>query len=97
MTPEQKRDFWQQHFDTWPQSGLTQRGYCDQHGLKLSTFTYWRQRLVESRTPSKLIPVDVVTSRAVVALSAGGVRLEVPASLLAEVLPVVWRCLHEAA
>lgn len=29
----------------WPRSGLTQRVYCERHGIALSTFSYWRRRL----------------------------------------------------
>lgn len=95
MTPEQKRDFWQDHFDAWKQSGLTRGEYCRQHDLKLSTFGYWRQRLGAPKRTGKLIPVQVATNATVV-IGAGGVRLEVPAALLDEVLPVVLRAVREA-
>jgi len=30
---------------TWQQSGKTQAAYCEQQGLNLKTFAYWRHRL----------------------------------------------------
>lgn len=36
---------WQQHIEAWQQGNLTQAQYCEQNGLKLPTFSYWRGRL----------------------------------------------------
>ena len=29
------------HIDQWKQSGLSQKSYCEQHGLVLHQFVYW--------------------------------------------------------
>lgn len=33
----------------WPESGETQRRYCDRHGIALSTFSYWRSRIAREK------------------------------------------------
>jgi TetR/AcrR family transcriptional regulator, hemagglutinin/protease regulatory protein len=42
---ESKAKRWQQHIEAWQQGNLTQAQYCEQNGLKLPTFSYWRGRL----------------------------------------------------
>jgi len=42
--------FWQDHVTTWQASNLTQKAYCEAHGLRYSTFGYWVRKL---RTPSE--------------------------------------------
>jgi transposase len=39
------RAFWRSHFDVWRLSGLTQRDYCERHGLSLKSFGNWRAQL----------------------------------------------------
>lgn len=42
---EERRQFWQGHIAGWENSGLKQVEYCRRHGLKWSSFHYWRKRL----------------------------------------------------
>lgn len=44
-TAGQKKRFWREHVERWTRGGLTQRDYCQQHGLAMSTFQLWRRRL----------------------------------------------------
>ena len=39
-----RRKFWQKHISFWKKSGLSQRSYCLEHNLALSTFTYWHRK-----------------------------------------------------
>ncbi|HUE68077.1 MAG TPA: transposase [Candidatus Acidoferrum sp.] len=39
------RAFWRSHFEVWELSGLTQREYCERHGLNLKNFGNWRGQL----------------------------------------------------
>jgi transposase-like protein len=39
------RAFWRSHFEVWAVSGLTQRDYCERHGLSLKSFGNWRAQL----------------------------------------------------
>ena len=102
MTRLQKHADWQHHLQAWETSGLTQNAYCEQHRLKLATFTYWRARLprtdqssLSSRPTLTLVPVKraqaarhEAPARNVVLHSPGGWRLDIPADLplLAELL-----------
>ena len=35
---------WQRHVEAWRESGLSQAGYCHQHGLNRKTFSLWTRR-----------------------------------------------------
>ena len=98
MTTEQKREYWQKNIEAWKQSQLTQSEYCNQHNLSLASFGIWRTRINRSThkntisTDKKLIPVNVSRSSMRVNLYLPfGIRLEVPADALENVLPVVYR------
>ena len=41
----QKRDDWTARVQGWQVSGLSQRAYCAQAGLRFATFDYWRRRI----------------------------------------------------
>lgn len=95
MSPTEKEQFWQEHFKAWQASGLSQAEYCRQHDLKFSNFAYWRTR--NNRKRRKLMPLAVPASpseRLVLDLPHG-IRLELPAQALGEVLPTVLRTLRE--
>ena len=52
MAPTDSTDritFWQDHVTAWQVSDLTQKAYCEAHGLRYTTFGYWVRKL---RTPS---------------------------------------------
>ena len=53
-----KTRFWAAHFAAWEKSGLSQREYCRQCNLSLSTFTWWRRKLRRQEAdPLTLVPV----------------------------------------
>jgi TetR/AcrR family transcriptional regulator, hemagglutinin/protease regulatory protein len=54
---ESKQRDWQQHIAAWQHGDLTQAQYCEQHGLKLPTFCYWRSRLKSANTNTNVPPV----------------------------------------
>jgi hypothetical protein len=46
-------DAWQRHITSWQQSGLSQKAYCQQHLLGLSTFySKYRELKSDMATPS---------------------------------------------
>ena len=53
MTTSSKRElrlsYWQKHIKGWQHCNLSQRGYCQEHGLSLSSFGYWHRKLKISR------------------------------------------------
>lgn len=96
MTKAEKFQYWQQHIDNWRQSGKPQQEFCAENQLSYSTFGYWRTKLNgERKAESKWLPVHVAPSAAVAVCLPGGIRLEVPAAALADVLPVVYRAVQE--
>lgn len=40
----ERERYWQGHVDAWRTSGETQRAYCDRHGLKNHSLSYWHLR-----------------------------------------------------
>ena len=43
-----KRQAWSDHIQAQSKSGLSQKAYCRQHGLKSNQFWYWKQKLVSA-------------------------------------------------
>ena len=49
---EEKRQRWQQHIQQWKLSGLSQRTYCEEHGLTLNQFWYWQRQFGSAKSSS---------------------------------------------
>jgi hypothetical protein len=45
VVPAKKSSVWQRRIARWEQSGRTQREFCREQRLALSTFQWWRARL----------------------------------------------------
>lgn len=59
MTTRYSRSERQHHLDTWQQSGLSKKHYCQQHGVNPATFYYWLKHQQDDMTvtvPSAFIP-----------------------------------------
>jgi hypothetical protein len=56
---EQRQRYWQEHIERWRSSGMTQKDYCRQNGLKWSTFQYWKQRLRQKSSAVSLVQVSL--------------------------------------
>ena len=57
---EAVRALWRGHFEAWRLSGLTQREYCERHGLSLKSFGNWRGQLKREVWPAAM-PVGADT------------------------------------
>jgi len=44
-TQSRHHQIWQEHMNAWEKSGLSQKTYCNEQGIKLATFGLWRKRL----------------------------------------------------
>jgi len=75
FSPEQRR----RHVEQWQQSGLSQRAYCQQQGIKQSTFKNWIDRNTGRETPA-FAPVTLTEFNAtpVVIVTPDGFRIEIP-------------------
>lgn len=53
--------FYQQHFNTWKESGLSQAEYCRQNGLSRHRFGYWKRKLskTENQVEFVLLPANL--------------------------------------
>jgi len=96
MKQVDKAQFWRDHIDNWSKSGVAQRRYCEDNKLSFSSFTYWRgKQQVKKTVTNKWLPVKVTMPSSTISLILpGNIRLEVAASALAEVLPVIYRSLR---
>lgn len=62
----------------WKRSEMTQREYCERHGIPATTFDYYRRRAREQPRrpkPVRLVPVSIVSPKASAAAGAGGFTL----------------------
>jgi len=42
------RQYWQEQFERWQQSGLSKADFCRQEGLKSTAFYYWSRRFTSA-------------------------------------------------
>jgi len=89
---QRSRAQWRQLVEGWPRSGLTQRAYCERHGMSLASLRRWREIFRSERegagAPSgkrlRLVPVRLlddepcpVQGKGLTLVLSDGVRLEV--------------------
>lgn len=67
---------WRAHYEAWQQSGESQSSYCKRHGLKYSTFCYWRTQLkqVSNQAPSRFETLAVQAPQH----GSGSIRIYLP-------------------
>ena len=99
---KQKREHWQRHIQAWQASGMTQAAYCQNNGLNLKSFAYWKHRLKKQNSTTvqlvqvaspKTLPVHYSRSCALRMILDNHISIEIadefsPATL-ARVLDVV--------
>ena len=63
MSKRRSKNEWQALIDEQATSGLTQRAFCDQRGIPLATFGYWKRKLRAERCALPAEPdVDMSSS-----------------------------------
>lgn len=78
---EEKRRAWQQHIQSWQQSGFTQIAYCRRHDLKLHCFVYWRDKFVPKTKTTCSGFVELATGTGALGLPRScGLQLEINGS-----------------
>lgn len=82
-----KRGQWVKHMAEWQRSGQSQRAFCTQRGLALSTFQWWRRqakRREVAQTPPAFLPIAMGVSAVEIELrSRTRMRFEGEAALRA--------------
>jgi len=88
---------WRQHIEAWQCSGLSQGDYCAQHRINVRTFTarLSAYRKLSAADSAALIPVQIEppATAAIVFIHVQGHRLELPASMPAQWVAELLRCL----
>lgn len=60
---QNKHKFWEKHIQACANSGLSQREYCRQHSLALSSFGYWRRKIKNNITDEpRFYPLTIPTT-----------------------------------
>ncbi len=88
---------WRQHIEAWQSSGLPQVEYCTQQQINVRTFVarLCDYRKLPATDSAVLIPVHIEppATAAIVFTHAQGHRLELPASVSANWVAELFRCL----
>ena len=59
MARHKGHDFWAEQVRNWKQSGLSQRRFCQEASLALSTFHLWHRRIKEQEQATRIVAVPV--------------------------------------
>jgi hypothetical protein len=58
-----KRQYWQEHIESWKRGGLSQVEYCRLNSLRIKNFWYWKKRYSkESLEQLRFFPLALVPS-----------------------------------
>ena len=54
-----RQNFWQDQFDSWRKSGLSQSGYCRQNKIDQQLFSKWKNKLlkIKGNTESRFVRI----------------------------------------
>lgn len=87
-----KAQHWQHIIEQWRHSGLAQRKFCADNKIKISSFSYWIQklRLPEPEQNAGFIPLAISpVTNAPLTIQLGSFAIQCPANQLAEVLIIL--------
>jgi len=95
-----KRKYWQNLIDEWMDSDLTQKAFCAERGIGISSFYSWKSRLSnKDRKPlsKPFIPIEIqkqATSTSLMRiLLKTGVRIDLPINTSVDKLSSIFRLL----
>ncbi len=102
---QQKQEYWQKHITAWQSSNLSQKTYCQSHGIALATFGYWKRKLKNLNdrqvafypltVPATLPDNPVTASPASIAVHVNRFKLEIQSDFCAEQLKKVVKTLEQ--
>ena len=100
---EANRQHWFDRIETWKQSGLTQKAFCEQQQLGLGSFQRWRGIFMRGEKPEassavSFLPVNVTVDKAssLALLIDDQLRIEIPAGFDPVTLKQVVQALQAA-
>jgi len=82
ITPAEKR--WRPWIEAHQRTGFTVRAFCNENGLKYSTFAWWKRRirnLDRARSETQFIALTVAEPRKALTLTLWERRVEVPVDM----------------
>lgn len=72
-----KRQYWQEHVESWKRSGLSQAEYCRLNLLRLKNFWYWKKRYSkETSEQLRFFPLALVPTKAAKAIKSQPASLQ---------------------
>ena len=82
FNPKQKRKYWEDHFQAWKESGLSQIEYRRQNNLKSHLWWYWRKRISQATdTDVKFVPLSFTSGNMpgsqISVVTPNGYRIEI--------------------
>ena len=100
---EANRQRWFDRIETWKQSGLSQKAFCEQQQLGLGSFQRWRGIFMRGKKPKassavSFLPVNVTVDKAssLALLINDHLRIEIPAGFDPVTLKQVVQALQSA-
>jgi hypothetical protein len=54
------REFWEEHFKTWKNSGLSQTQYCKDNNLTSNSFLNWKKKFQNEKQNNKFIEIPAI-------------------------------------
>lgn len=76
-----KQAYWKKFIGQWERSGRSQREFCAKRGVALSTFQWWRTKLLRAEARPKAMPFVPLTLSATPAAAAIEVELRLKTRL----------------
>lgn len=72
-----KRQYWQEHIESWKRSGLSQAEYCRLNSLWVKNFWYWKKRYSgESSEQLRFFPLALVRPKVTKAINSEPATLQ---------------------
>jgi len=56
MNHKERATHWQNHINQWQETGLSGPQFCNQHGLNLAQFYYWKNKVLLRSSKAALDP-----------------------------------------
>ncbi len=96
----QHKEFWMGHYQSYLQSGLTQRAYCQENDLGYWTFNQWKRRLEKTSDAAiQEIPVHIFKNKQteinIEILIKDTIKISVPEDCFADSLKKIFTVMEE--
>lgn len=96
FNPDQKTEYWSDHFKRWEESGLSQKKYCEQEKISYWSFRTWYYKIKSELTETKFIrmntscPEEKPSSKIIITLH-GKIKIEFDENISVEILRKIFK------